>query len=159
MLNLFRTTVAYFFWCVKIPFLVVGNSIPRKYDNTPKSDISNSLIILFINSTISTSLLSVTNRSSKYRHSQWMRSCWVSNIKTMFSNAFYKILLHEKLCILLFQVWGACFTPYKAFLACTLCHLVLSLQIQVVDLHKLLLRAHLKRLTSHLIGKVTTPYS
>lgn len=117
ILNLFKMSWAYFFWCRNTPLLMYFNFILKKYDKFPRSDVSNSYINSALHFMISSSFDHVIRKSSTYIYKRiWLglfaSLTYISCSKVHFLNPS----LITKSSILLFQVLGAYVKPYKAFL-------------------------------------------
>lgn len=117
MLNLFKISWAYSFWCKNTHSLVSLNSIPKKYDKFPRSEISNSYISFDLNPFICASSTPIINKSPIYNHII-SRLSLLSLLKyTPCSEThFVKTTPIRKLSVILFQALGACFKPYRALL-------------------------------------------
>lgn len=68
ILNIFKISWAYFFWCRNTHSLMYLNSISKKYEKFPMSGISNFYISFDFTPFISASSVSVISKSSTYKH-------------------------------------------------------------------------------------------
>ena len=76
MLNFLRRSSAYVSWKIKMLPGLCFTCMPRKYFISPRSVISNSAIMAFLNSTIIFWLVPVYRRSSTHRHKIRISKPW-----------------------------------------------------------------------------------
>lgn len=101
--NLFKISWAYFLWCKNTPPHVSLNSNTKKYDNFPKSGISNLCISFNLIVVLSVSYASAINKSSTYSHKMiWLALLASFTYTPCFETHFVKHVSIRKLSILLF---------------------------------------------------------